>query len=99
LKEGTLIRTFEARDGRKVTLRAPRWSDVDDFTHFINSLVEEGADILMDKKVTREEEIDFVSHILSALEKDKMVARASKASKSATSRSSRSLATPAIRAA
>ncbi len=72
MKEGTIYRNFTARDGRKVTLRAPRWDDLDDFLLFINGLVDEGADILLDTKKTRDEEMEFVSRTLSNMEKDKM---------------------------
>ena len=73
MKEGTFIRTFRTRDDRTVILRVLKWSDLDDFLQFINSLVDEGADILVNTKKTREEEIDFVSRILSSVEKDRMV--------------------------
>lgn len=73
MKEGTIFRSFAARDGRTVTLRAPKWGDLDDFLHFINSLVEEGADILVNTKKTREEEMTFVSRTLTGIEGDKMV--------------------------
>ncbi len=53
------IRTFRARDGKEVVLRTPRWEDLDDFLELINSLIEEGADIYFDKKLTREEEADW----------------------------------------
>ena len=74
LKEGTFIRSFTARDGREVTLRAPRWSDLDDMLEFINSLVEEGAEIMATEMKTREEEIDWLAGHLSAIEKDRKVA-------------------------
>lgn len=74
LKEGTVIRRFRARDGREVTLRAPRWSDLDDMLEFINSLVEEGADIMATEKMTRDEEVDWLERRLAAVEKDKIAA-------------------------
>ena len=49
MKEGAIYRSFTTRDGRKVTLRAPKWGDLDDMLHFINSLVEEKAMILMNE--------------------------------------------------
>jgi len=52
MKAGTIIREFVAKDGREVTLRAPRWDDLDDMLEFINSLVEEGADIMINTKQT-----------------------------------------------
>ena len=52
MKTGKILCRFAARDGRKVILRTPRWEDLDDFMDFINSLVEEGADICRNEKVT-----------------------------------------------
>ncbi len=74
MKEGTIYRSFTARDGRMVTLRAPRWGDLDDMLHFINSLVEEKAMIMMNEKQTRDAEIGWISTLLSNVEKDKIVA-------------------------
>jgi len=72
MKSGKIVRSFFAKDGRKVVLRTPKWEDLDDFLEIINSLVEEGADILRTERVSKEEEIDFLSKVLSRLEKDEM---------------------------
>jgi L-amino acid N-acyltransferase YncA len=72
MKSGKIVRSFFAKDGRKVVLRTPKWEDLDDFLELINSLVEERADILRAERVSREEEIDFLSKVLSRLEKDEM---------------------------
>lgn len=76
MKESTFIRRFDANDGREVTLRAPRWSDLDDMLEFINSLVEERAEIARDTKLTRDEEADWLGRHLAAIEKDKKAAMA-----------------------
>ena len=73
MKAGTILREFEARDGRKVTLRPPPWEDLDDMLDFINSLVEEDAMILMETKQTRDQEVDWLARGLSNLEKDKEI--------------------------
>jgi len=73
VKDGTFIRSFTAKDGREVVLRAPKWSDLDDMLFFINSLVEEGAEIAAITKKSRDHEIDWVASLLSRLERDKMV--------------------------
>ena len=73
LKVGELIRNFKARDSKDVLLRSPLWSDIDDFLHFINSLVDEGADILANTKRTREEEVDFVSRLITNIERNRMI--------------------------
>lgn len=73
MKAGTILREFEARDGRKVTLRTPTWEDLDDMLDFINSLVEEEAMILMETKQTRDQEVDWLARALSNMEKDRQV--------------------------
>ncbi len=73
MKPGTTIRKFKAKDGRKVTLRAPRWSDLDDMLFFINSLVEEGAEIAADTKKTKDQEVEWLARLLSSVERDKKV--------------------------
>jgi RimJ/RimL family protein N-acetyltransferase len=70
MKAGMVIKRFTATDGREVILRTPRWEDLDDFYELINSLVEEGADIFMNQKVTRDEEADWLGRTLASLEKD-----------------------------
>src|SRR4030042_6843451 len=74
MKEGTILRSFDAKDGKKVTLRTPKWGDLDDCLHFINSLVEEKAMIMMNEKQTRDSEIGWISQLLSSVERDKIVA-------------------------
>jgi ribosomal protein S18 acetylase RimI-like enzyme len=73
MKAGTILREFEARDGRKVILRTPTWEDLDDMLDFINSLVEEEAMILMEVKQTRDQEVDWLARSLSNMEKDRTV--------------------------
>ena len=63
MKAGQVFRRFTAKDGRGVILRAPRWEDLDDLLDFINSLVDEGVDISRDKKVTREEEANWLGGV------------------------------------
>ncbi|MEE9510169.1 MAG: GNAT family N-acetyltransferase [Candidatus Bathyarchaeia archaeon] len=70
MKSGKVIKCFTANDGRKVILRTPRWEDLDDFFELINSLIEEGADIMMPQIVTRAEEADWLGRTLANLEKD-----------------------------
>jgi L-amino acid N-acyltransferase YncA len=66
-------RTFTAKDGRKVILRTVRWEDLDDLLDFINSLVEEGADIVRTEKVTRDEEAEWLGRFLARIEKREMI--------------------------
>jgi len=69
MKTGKILHRFTAKDGRAVVLRTPRWEDLDDLMEYINSLVEEGADIYRSRKVTREEEADWLGRRLAVLEK------------------------------
>jgi hypothetical protein len=65
MKSGRVIRSFDARDGRRVVLRTLKWDDLKDCLEFINSLVDEKANILRDQKVTKEAEIEWLAKALS----------------------------------
>lgn len=69
MKTGKILETFNAKDGRHIILRTPKWEDLDDLNALINSLVEEGADIVNYQKVTREQEADWLSRQLAEIEK------------------------------
>ena len=69
MKAGKILHRFTARDGREVILRTPKWEDLDDFMEYINALVEEGANIVRNQKVTREQEADWLRKKLVLLEK------------------------------
>jgi RimJ/RimL family protein N-acetyltransferase len=70
VETGKTVRAFSMRDGRNVVLRTPTWNDLDDLLSLINSLVEEGANIIVGKRVTKQEEIDWLSKALASLETD-----------------------------
>lgn len=70
METGKIVRAFSMRDGRNLVLRTPTWNDLDDLLSLINSLVEEGADIIVDNRITRQEEIDWLSKALTSLERD-----------------------------
>jgi RimJ/RimL family protein N-acetyltransferase len=70
MKSGRIVRSFSAENGRRVVLRVPRLEDVDDLLEIINSLVDEGAEISINEKVTsRDAEIDWLSRVLADLER------------------------------
>jgi len=69
----TILRTLKARDGKEVTIRTPKWSDLDDLQKFINYLVEEDAMIARDSKVTRKAETDCLVERLKSLEKGRNI--------------------------
>jgi L-amino acid N-acyltransferase YncA len=66
-------RKFKAKDGRMVILRSIRWEDLNDCLEFINSLVEEGAEILIDVKVSREGEADWLGRRLARAAKGEII--------------------------
>jgi RimJ/RimL family protein N-acetyltransferase len=70
LKAGKIIRKFVAEDGRNVIFRTPRLEDLDDFLELINSLVDEKADIYVNEKVSREEEVEWLLEVIAHLERD-----------------------------
>lgn len=74
MKTGKVLRRFKAKDGREVILRTPRWGDLDDLLELINSLVEEGADLEYDTKLSRDEEVDWLSRSIAWLEKGSKLA-------------------------
>jgi len=65
--------TFVAKGGRRVVLRSIRWEDLDDCLELINSLVEEGADILRDTKVSRDEEAEWLGRRLARIDKGEII--------------------------
>ena len=68
-----VYKEFRTGDGRKVVLRTPRISDLDDFLEFINSLVDEEADILVNEKTSRDAEADWLGKLLAEIEKGKVI--------------------------
>ncbi len=68
-----ILREFVAKSDKRVILRKPRWEDLDDLLGFINSLVEEEADIMRETPVTREEESDWLGKYLASIEKGEMI--------------------------
>ncbi|MGB8779432.1 MAG: GNAT family N-acetyltransferase [Candidatus Bathyarchaeia archaeon] len=69
MKSGKILETFSAKDGRRVVLRTPKWEDLDDLLELINSLVEEKAEVIVDEKLSREQEAEWLSGVLLRLEK------------------------------
>jgi RimJ/RimL family protein N-acetyltransferase len=72
MKSGKLIHKFKATDGREVILRTPRWEDLDDLLEFINSLVDESAEIFWRTHTTREQEAQWLVKHLIDMEEDKI---------------------------
>jgi len=73
LLKAKVPREFVAKDGRKVVLRKPRWEDLDDLLDFINSLVEESADIMRETPVTKKEEAEWLERRLASIAKGETI--------------------------
>ena len=73
MRSGLVFVDFVARDGRRVVLRAPRWEDLDDLLGLINSLVEEEAEIVVNERVTRDGEVEWLASVLARVERDEFV--------------------------
>jgi len=56
-------------DGREATLRAPTWHDLDGHVSFVNELVEEGAELYISARVSRDEEADWLGSRLAGIER------------------------------
>ncbi len=72
MKAGEIIGSFTAKNGFKVTLRAPAWSDLDALLSLINSLVKEGAEIGRDTEISKNDEMDWLAKTLVNIEKNEV---------------------------
>jgi L-amino acid N-acyltransferase YncA len=66
-------KTFIAKDGRKVVIRPPKWEDLEGLMEYINSLVDEKVEIVLTKKVTREEEAEWLAKRLISIDKGDVI--------------------------
>jgi RimJ/RimL family protein N-acetyltransferase len=73
MKTSEFIESFTSKDEKNVILRVLRWEDLDDLVEFTNSLVQEGADIARNNKITREEEADWLRQKFVEIEKGNVV--------------------------
>jgi len=69
----TQPRIFIAKDGRRVVIRSIKWEDLDDAVEFINSLADEGAEILRTERVTRDQETDWLGRRLARIAKGEII--------------------------
>ena len=72
MKTGQVFQELIVNRELKVVLRTPRWEDLDDLLELVNSLVDEGAEIYRDERVSRDEEIGWLLGVLARLERDKI---------------------------
>jgi hypothetical protein len=69
LKTDKILKSFKIKGERKIVLRTPKFEDVDDLMELINSLVDEEAEILITKRVSKQVETEFLKDVLSRLAK------------------------------
>jgi len=79
-KAGHVYKRFALANGKKVTLRVLRWEDLDALLQFINNLVDEKQGNKkstlytgFDRKVTREQETDWLAQTLVAIEGEDVI--------------------------
>ncbi len=79
-KAGHIYKRFALANGKKVTLRVLRWEDLDALLQFINNLVDEKQGNKkstlytgFDRKVTREQETDWLAQTLVAIEGEDVI--------------------------
>ena len=66
---------FKAKNGEEFEIRKLKESDLESCLKFINGLVEEGANILYNKKITLEEEQEWLNKQLAAEKRGEVVFR------------------------
>jgi L-amino acid N-acyltransferase YncA len=66
-------KTFVANNGRKVVFRPPKWEDLDGLIEYINSLVDEKVEIVLNKKIAREEEAEWLAKRLISVDKGDVI--------------------------
>jgi len=72
MKTGKILRKTKIK-GKEVVFRYPKFEDLDDLLKVINSLVAEKAMLSVQKKKTREEEMNWLSFMLKKIEKNEAV--------------------------
>ena len=67
-----VVYRFTVKNGKEVIFRTPRWEDLDDLVEHINSLVDEGAEILRSTRVTRDQEAEWLEKRLADIKEEKL---------------------------
>jgi L-amino acid N-acyltransferase YncA len=73
MKTDKVVCRFTVKNGKEVILRTPRWEDLDNLVEHINSLVDEGVEILRNVKVTRDQEAEWLEKRLADLKEEKLL--------------------------
>lgn len=64
---------YSLRDGRTVILRTPKISDLNDLLKYINSLVDEDAMILLDKKMNKKDEKKWLMNEIKTIKEGPLI--------------------------
>jgi len=70
LQTGKIIKEFTSKSGKQITIRYPRWEDLDGMLKNINALARENTFIAVSEEKTKEEEMDFLCDTLKKMEKN-----------------------------
>ncbi len=67
------MKKFTARDGSVFIFREPRMSDAKKCLEYVNGLVDEGAKIIIDKKVTMKDERAWLKETIGKMRKGQLI--------------------------
>lgn len=74
MNQEEIVKTFKSHKGNEVIVRQLRLEDLDDLTRYANALIEEDTFILLSgKKLTRDEEMEYVADSLKKVAKGEKV--------------------------
>lgn len=73
MQPGKIIKTFTSKKGNKVTIRYPKWEDLDAVMAFANALVAEDTFVALNKEITREEEARWLADTIVQMEIGKKI--------------------------
>lgn len=74
MNPGKTIKTIKSKKGKDVTIRYPKWEDLDDMLTFANDLSKEDTFVLLSgETLTRTEEIEYLSDALAKMEQKESI--------------------------
>ena len=73
MKPGQIIKIFTSKKGNIVVIRIPKWEDLDDLVIFANNLIDENTFIMLNEKITKEEESTWLTETLKKIEEGKKI--------------------------
>lgn len=66
---GKIVKTFTTKKGTEITIRYPKWEDLDEMTRYINEISKENTFLLFSgEEITKEGEADFLGLMLKGIE-------------------------------